>query len=110
MSPSEFLATSLRYRAVSEKEILDKKFEIYQPAEVQLGDIVVHDGWTLHVSTKNVTGESRRVLTVSYFNDKALVNSHGRAAIADDINVWTRWMSQVSRGGPANSSLTPCIK
>jgi len=83
-----------QYRGVDEDNV-KKTFRIMQAASLDVGDITVHDGWTLHCSPPNKEGRTRMAFAVSYFADGEKVNQEGRAGICDDISEWSRWVSEV---------------
>ena len=48
-----------------------KNIPLCQPAPMALGDILVHDGWTLHGSADNRSGLSREAIGLVYIPDGA---------------------------------------
>ncbi|MEX0775024.1 MAG: phytanoyl-CoA dioxygenase family protein [Phycisphaeraceae bacterium] len=71
-----------------------------------LGEVSYHLGWTFHRAGANATDQTRKVMTVIYFEDGACLNQPKSKAQNND---WDAWMPGVKIGAVIDSPLNPVL-
>jgi hypothetical protein len=117
MGPLEFSARSHEILTGRELAIGDESESILQRSltiadfehvvePFDIGEVSFHSGWVFHRAGANVTGETRKVMTIIYMDkEMRLIEPTNK----DQINDWHTWCPGVEPGQIIDSALNPII-
>ncbi|MGB8508283.1 MAG: phytanoyl-CoA dioxygenase family protein [Pyrinomonadaceae bacterium] len=84
-----------------------KGFPLVQTGSLEVGDVCVHTGWTLHSSLKNTSTQMREAIAILFYSDGAHVETRGDVPFMRCI--MNDCFPGLAAGDVANGPLNPLI-